>query len=118
MAIDINTVQSEYCDVVSITGRIDSYTAPTFSESLKAITDAGRYNIVLDLVNVNYVSSAGLRLLIDIQKACRYQKRGETCLANVPQRVFDTLELAGFTPLFKIFDDVNTAVQHFIPKEA
>ncbi len=116
MAMDINIVQHEYCDVVSITGRIDSYTAPKFSEALKAITDAGRFNIVLDLVDVNYVSSAGLRVLIDVQKACRYQKLGETCLVNVPQRVFDTLELAGFTPLFKIFDDLNKAVQNFIPQ--
>jgi len=113
MAIEISTTQQNNCDLVSVSGRIDSYSAPKFAETLKSITDAGRYHIVVDLANVNYVSSAGLRVLIDVQKACRFQKRGEACLANVPQRVYDTLELAGFVPLFKFFDNINSAIQSF-----
>jgi anti-anti-sigma factor len=118
MAIEISTFQQENCDLVSIIGRVDSYTAPKLAEVLRAITDAGRFNVVLDLTNVSYVSSAGLRVLIDVQKACRYQKRGEAYLVNVPQRVYDTLELAGFVPLFKIFDDINKAIQNFPQKPA
>ena len=118
MAMDISTVQQENYDLVSVSGRIDSYTAPKLAEVLKSITDAGRFNIVLELTNVSYVSSAGLRVCIDVQKAWRVQKRGEALLVSVPQRVCDTLELAGFMPLFKIFDDINKAVQNFSQKSA
>ena len=59
---------------------------------------------------VEFLSSAGLRVLIDVQKTCKRWNRGELVLANVPQRIYETLDLAGFVPLFKFFDDVVEAV--------
>ncbi len=101
------------CELVTINGRIDSYTSPQLSEELNKITDQNIFKIVLDLNNVSYVSSAGLRVLIDIQKKCRRNNQGEALLVNVPQRVYETLELAGFVPQFKFFNDVATALAEF-----
>ncbi len=63
--------------------------------------------------DVEYVSSAGLRVLISVQKTCKRWNRGHLVLAEVPQRVYETLDLAGFLPLFDIFDDVTSAVGNF-----
>lgn len=101
----------EHYVIVSVTGRIDSYTAPQFSDSLKALHQRGAHRIIINLKDVVYVSSAGLRVLIDLHKMRKYSNLGELVLVNVPPRIFETLELAGFTPLFRFFPDVETAVR-------
>ncbi len=101
------------CDMVKVTGRVDSATAPKFNEALSAIMDAGRYRIVLDLSELTFISSAGLRVLISAQKNCKRYNRGEVVLANAPENIMSALELAGFTPLFKIFGDTISAVGNF-----
>jgi len=62
---------------------------------------------------VDYMSSAGLRILINVQKTCKRYNRGELVLACVPQRIYEALELAGFVPLFRFYDNVTTAVGNF-----
>jgi anti-sigma B factor antagonist len=62
---------------------------------------------------IDYISSAGLRVMIDIQKNCRQANLGELLLIGVPKRITETLELAGFIPLFRLFDTVDTAIKNF-----
>jgi anti-sigma B factor antagonist len=111
--MEITHTEYPNCDLVRVDGRIDSYTAPVLSSQLGVIVSKGRYNIILDMLNVIYVSSAGLRVMIDIQKICRKDKRGETILLHLPQRVYETLELAGFLPLYKLFNDTDSAISYF-----
>jgi len=54
-----------------------------------------------------------LRVLIDVQKTCKRWNRGQLILAALPERIYETLDLAGFLPLFTIFDDVLHAVGSF-----
>jgi anti-sigma B factor antagonist len=103
----------KHSDLVKVTGRVDSQTAPQLAEALDAITNASRYKIVLDMTEVDFMSSAGLRVLINTQKNCKHFNRGEVVLAAVPQRIYEALDLAGFVPLFTFFDDVTTAVGYF-----
>jgi anti-anti-sigma factor len=111
--MEITVTPKENCDLVVIKGRIDSYTAPNLSESLNEITKHARYKIILEMSEVSYVSSAGLRVLIDIQKTCKNMHQGEVLLVNIPQRVYETLELAGFVPLFKFYNNVESAIAEF-----
>ncbi len=111
MEITISPINS--CDLVIIKGRIDSYTAPELSEKLNLLIAQERYKLILDMSNVTFVSSAGLRVFINIQKLCKKKDQGEVVLVNTPQRVYETLELAGFTPLFKFYNDVNSAIDGF-----
>ncbi len=111
--MEVTTTQYNYCDLIQIKGRVDSYTAPRLSDAFNEIMALGRHKIILDLTEVSYVSSAGLRVLIDVQKACRRHAQSQLVLANVPPRVYETLELAGFVPLFKVFDQLESAIDHF-----
>lgn len=111
--METTLTQFKHCDLVKVTGRIDSATAPKFAEALDSAMNDGRYKIVLDLENVEFMSSVGLRVLISTQKACRRYNRGEVVLALVPQRVYEAMDLAGFLPLFKFFDDITSAVGSF-----
>ena len=109
----VATKQFKHCDLVEATGRIDSQTAPQLAEVLNVINEADRFKIVFDMSGVDFISSAGLRVMISAQKTCKRWNRGEMVLACVPQRIYEAFDLAGFVPLFKFFDEVVEAVGSF-----
>lgn len=111
--MDVTVTNYKHCDVIKATGRIDSATASQLAEEMDDITNAGRYKIVFDMEDVEFMSSAGLRVLISTQKTCKRYNRGEVVLTMVPSRIYDALELAGFVPLFKFFDNLLDAVGNF-----
>ena len=59
------------------------------------------------------MTSAGFRALLGAQRNSRRYNRGEVVLASEPVLIREALELAGFTELFKSFDDPLSAVGHF-----
>jgi anti-sigma B factor antagonist len=108
--MEVTSKQFKHCDLVAVKGRVDSATAPKLGEALDAIAAEGRYKIVLDMGELEYMSSAGFRALIAAQRNCKRFNRGEVVMTNVPANIHSALELAGFTTLFQIFPDVTTAV--------
>ena len=111
--MEVTTKQYKHCDLLSIQGKVDSYTAPDLTKAIEAVNAKGGFKIVLDMSKLEYMSSAGFRAMLLGQRICKRYNRGEIVLASVPQRIKDALDLTGFTPLFKIFDDVTTAVGNF-----
>ena len=111
--MEITHQQFKHCDLLSVKGKVDSFTAPDLTKALEQLSQDNRHKIVLDLGNLEYMSSAGFRALLIGQRNCKRYNRGEIVLALVPKRIMDALELTGFTPLFKIFDDITTAVGNF-----
>ena len=111
--METTSKQYTHCDVVTVVGIVDSSSAPQFSEALNAIIHAGRYRIVIDMNGVEYMSSAGFRALLAAQRNCKHHNQGEVVLVNVPDNIKNALELAGFTTLLKIFNDLISAVGNF-----
>ena len=111
--MNFTTTSHKRCEVLKTAGRVDGSTAPELEAALKAITDAGKYNIVFDMNEVNFLSSAGFWVLIGTQKECKKLNRGELVLANVDKAIHDSLKLVGMEEYFKIFDDITTAVGSF-----
>jgi anti-sigma B factor antagonist len=111
--MEISTAQYKHCDLVKVTGRIDSSTAPALGEALDKITNAGRFKIVLDLSGVQFLSSAGLRVLIATQKTCKRYNRGEIFLAGIPANIKSVFDLAGMNVIYKFFADDTEAVGAF-----
>jgi anti-sigma B factor antagonist len=92
---------------------VDSATAPQLAHALESANESGKYKLVVDVAGLEYMSSAGFRALLAAQRNCKKYNRGEVVLVNVPDRIREALDLAGFTELFKTFDDTLTAVGHF-----
>jgi anti-anti-sigma factor len=111
--MEVTTTQYKRCDLVEATGRVDSNTAPQLAEAFDAILEAKRFGIVFDMGKVDFISSAGLRVLISTQKECERLNRGKVVLANVPEQIREALDLAGLVPLFQFFDAVVDAVGSF-----
>jgi anti-sigma B factor antagonist len=111
--MDITTQQFKHCDLLTVSGRVDSYTAPQLADAIEALAKEGKFKLVLDLGGLEYMSSAGFRVLLVAQRNCKRYNRGEVILAKVPKKIYEAFELTGFTPLFKMFDDVTSAVGSF-----
>ncbi len=107
--MNIETRELKHSSVVSVSGRVDSATAPDLQKSLQALLDSEHNQIVLDLKNVDYMSSAGLRVLVATQKAAK-KNGGSLRLAQLSTRVKEVFDLAGLTPVFEIYPDVVEAV--------
>lgn len=80
-------------------GRLDSITSQEFETAIEDnIGDAT--SLVLDLKNLDYISSAGLRVLLKTQKMMN--KRGEMKVLNVNETVMEVLEMTGFVDMLNI----------------
>jgi len=113
MAVKITTKEYKRVDLVQVDGRIDSSTAPQLEQALSNIIDEGRYRIVVDLAETDFMSSAGLRALIAALKQVRRFNRGDLRLASIPTKVRKAFELAGLLELFQVFDNSIDAVGSF-----
>jgi len=111
--MEMSNKQFKHCDLLMVKGRIDSATAPQFSQAMDAITESGRFKIVVDMSGLEYMSSAGFRALLATQRTCKRYNRGEVVLSAIPTRIQEALELAGFTELFKTYKDPLAAVGSF-----
>ncbi len=114
MTVKIDSKQYKHVDLVQVTGRVDSSTAPLLDQELQKIIKEGRNKIVVDMAQTEYVSSAGLRALLAAQKAVRAQiMAGDVRLAGMTEKVKKAFELAGFMELFQSFENSTDAVGSF-----
>lgn len=111
--MNVDRTELKRCVLLTLHGRIDSATAPDLQNVINEITEEGNFKLVLDMDDVEFISSAGLWVLVNAQKKCKRFNRGEVVLADVPKRVYDALDLAGFIPYFKIYEDPTLAVGNF-----
>jgi anti-sigma B factor antagonist len=84
---------------VSVEGRVDTATAGEFESEIKSGLD-GISELVLDFSDLNYISSAGLRVLLSLQKIMNTQ--GEMKITGVNEIVNDIFEVTGFSEILTI----------------
>ena len=110
--MDIRVEQFGEIAVVSIAGDIDVLTAVEASVFLNAQLDSGRERLVLDLGQVEFMSSSGIRLLLEISKKSREQG-GDLRLARTPPGVARTLDITGLARIVKAYPSVDEALASF-----
>ena len=97
MTIEIKKNETE--TVIEIVGRLDTITAPALDKTINDdIGDAK--NLVLDVKGMEYISSAGLRVLLSAQK--KMQKIGSMKVINVCEEVMEVFEMTGFADILVI----------------
>lgn len=84
---------------VKVSGRLDTTTAPELEASLKE-SFKGLTKLVLDFSELEYLSSAGLRVLLQAQKTMN--KQGEMILKNVNETINEIFEVTGFIDILTI----------------
>ena len=84
---------------ISIEGRLDTMTAPELEQVVKTSLD-GVETLVFDLKALEYISSAGLRVLLSAQK--RMMKQGEMKVTHVNETIMEIFEVTGFSDILTI----------------
>ena len=87
------TVQENFANL-SLTGRLDTITAPELESELKELLP-GVKELVLDFEKLEYISSAGLRVLLSAQKIM--SKQGEMRITHVNETIMEIFEVTGFS---------------------
>ena len=85
--------------IMAISGRVDTSTAPEFEAKVRECIE-GVTNLVLDFKEVDYISSAGLRVILFAKKAM--VKQGDMKIINVNESVYEIFEVTGFSDMLTI----------------
>ncbi len=84
---------------LGLEGRLDTVTAPELEEQIKSGLDSVE-TLIFDLSNLEYISSAGLRVLLSAQKIMN--KQGKMIVKNVSEEVNEILEVTGFLDILTV----------------
>ena len=95
----INKKQDGSALVVALEGRLDTTTAPELEQELKSSLD-GITDLTLDMTNLDYISSAGLRVLLSAHKIMLTQ--GKMKVTNASEIVREVFEVTGFSDILTI----------------
>lgn len=85
--------------VVCVEGRLDTMTSPEFEKELKPAME-GMSEVVLDFKDLEYISSAGLRVLLSAQKVM--MRQGSLVIRNCSDEIMEIFEVTGFTDILTI----------------
>ena len=97
--LNIQKTLEEKTLTVALSGRLDTTTAPELEKSLQESLE-GVGELVLDMTGLEYISSAGLRVLLSAQKTM--MKRGGMKVTNVCEAVMEVFEVTGFLDILTV----------------
>jgi len=96
--------------IVSVEGRVDTTNASEFEKAMMEVIDGGSSKIILNCAGLNYISSSGLRVFLIVQKKMMATK-GLFRLCNMQPGIHEIFEISGFTSIFSISPDLETALK-------
>ena len=99
-------------NIICLSGRLDAYCSNDVEKKLNSLIDADRVRLVVNLDQLEYISSSGLRVLLAALKKTRKQQ-GDIRLACLKPYIKEVFDIAGFTQLFTILDTEEATVDSF-----
>ena len=97
--------------IVGLRGKLDANSSPAVEKELLALLDQGEGRLVLDLSELTYISSLGLRIFISVAKNIR-KVNGKLALAGLNDHIYEIFKIARFTNIFSIYPSCEEAVVH------
>lgn len=107
--MDVRIKTIEQVTVVEIAGDIDGRTAPEVREQVSAQVQPG-VKMILDMSQVDYMSSAGLRMLLATYRQIK-SNDGHIVLAGLSEEITDTMSMTGFLRFFTTFETVEAGLE-------
>lgn len=95
--MEIKVIEDGKPYVIALEGRLDTNTSPQLEEFANGLYERGVSDIVIDMAACDFVSSAGLRVIVAMQK--RATAGGSLAFRNVCAEVMDVFEMTGFTKI-------------------
>ena len=100
--------------IFKLNGRLDSNTSPGFEKKIFDSIEDGSRSMVLDFGQLDYISSAGLRVILKATKAFK-KNQGEILLCALEDYVREVFEISGFDTFLPIYPTLDAALQKLTP---
>ncbi len=110
MEVGLNKIENVV--ILTIKGRADASSVPKLEATCKKILDQNENNVLIDGTNLDFISSAGLRVLLKLAKTIK-KNSGRLAIAHVNDLVRQIFEISGFIELFPIYENVVVSLGHF-----
>ncbi len=109
MALDITVIKKkDYVYSIELKGSLDSETYQELQAQLGEIIDEKTRAVILDMSKVNYISSAGIRVIIETKKTLE-RKNATFAMINLQPQIKKIFDVMKILPMFDIFDDMPEA---------
>lgn len=110
--MDVLEKRMEGIVVLSLRGRLDSNTSDEFEKMLLEKVHGGDSRFVLDFEELDYISSAGLRVLLKATKELK-KSSGHLCLCSIRDYIREVFDMSGFSSFLPIHSDVQESLKLF-----
>ena len=111
--MEITETKQEQVVILSLKGRLDASTSKLLEEKfLDLINNNHEHRIVMDFQQLDYISSAGLRVLLMAAKILK-PENGKLVLASLKEHLKEIFEITGFQGIFTIFNNKEEALKNF-----
>ncbi|MBN1485321.1 MAG: STAS domain-containing protein [Chloroflexia bacterium] len=111
--MELSTERIDTVTLIKLCGDVDANTARDLEQTLSEEQAADHHQLILDMSEVDYVSSAGLRALLGGLKVAR-SSGGDLRLAALQEPVREVFDISGFSTLFEIFADRQAGLESFL----
>jgi anti-anti-sigma factor len=108
--MDISEDRTADVVILGLSGKLDATTAKTFEDKILADIEAGDRRLVIDLSQLEYVSSSGLRVFLLAAKRLR-SKDGKIALFSLQDHVRQVFDLSGFSSILAIYGSRDEAIK-------
>jgi anti-sigma B factor antagonist len=110
--LELQFTSKQQAGIIAVHGDVDALTAQELTDFMIAKIEGGHSHLILDLSGVGFMSSSGLRALIEVLKKSR-AGGGDLRLAATQPRIENVLKMAGFLNIIKSYPDVESALASF-----
>ena len=106
-----NKIQQEI-NIVNLNGRLDSFSSLEIGEKFDSFINSGSYKFIIDFSDLDYLSSAGIRILLQLKKRST-KLNGDVKFANVAPYPLNVLKISGFLNIFSVYENVDVALRSY-----
>jgi anti-sigma B factor antagonist len=108
--MDISEDRKADAVILALSGKLDATTAKTFEDRILGVINGGTQRLVVDLSQLDYVSSSGLRVFIIAAKRLQTVD-GKIVLCSMKDHVRQVFDLAGFSSMLSIYGSRDEAIK-------
>ena len=110
--LEIKSKDVKNISIIYLKGYLDAHTAPDFEKMLQSLISKKRIRIVVNLAELNYISSAGLGVFMGFIEDVR-NKGGDIKIVELSDKVYRVFDLLGFPVLYDIFKNESEAINKY-----
>ena len=97
--------------VIRVKGRLDAASSPQLEKKINSIIDTGHFKLLLNMADVDYLSSAGMRLMLSVSKKLK-QLEGKVIACSLNDDVVEVIKMAGFQQVLEIYPSEEEGLNH------